>query len=289
MSDVGMAVNYYWKSNFSASTQSCAALALRMLRENAGVGTIVLVDGSPEPDPWIQSACGHCDVTYHHAGRELGFAEGYNTGWRLLKEPVVGLMASDIFPPRSTISTLAKCLEAPDVGCVFPYLSFCDYPAQVAPLVKAAVTCEPSAMTLNLNLFKRNVLEQVGGVDERYTGAYNDLILMMRIRRAGHRVVQVGGTYVNHLGQITISQGTTYKREGDRVRFQEEYPELHAKHGKWKVKHWVWPLSTNPRAARWWWLSQNIPSSRLRSALERATLAREPLLTRYPAPWGKGR
>lgn len=284
-----MAVNYYWKPTFSPSTQSCAALALRMLRENTGVGTIVLVDGSPSPDPWIRDCCGKCDVTYHHAGRELSFAEGYNTGWRLLTEPMVGLMASDIFPPKSTIATLTAFLETPEVGCVFPYLSYCDYPAQVAPLVKEAVTCEPSAMTLNLNLFKRPVLQQVGGVDERYTGAYNDLILMMKIRRAGHRVVQVGGTYVNHLGQITISQGTTYKREGDKQRFQKEYPELQAAHGKWRFKHWVRPLSTSPRAARWWWLSQNVPSSRLRGILERYTLSREPQLTRYPAPWGMGR
>jgi GT2 family glycosyltransferase len=260
-----------------------------MLRENEGVGTILLMDGSPSPDPWIRAVCEESGIRYHHEGRELGFAAGYNTGWRLLSEPIVGLMASDIFAPKTTIATLAKVFEDPSVGCAFPYLSYCDYPGQVAQLVRKAVTCEPTVMTLNLNLFRRPALEQAGGVDERYTGAYNDLILLMRLRRAGHRVVQVGGTYVNHLGQITISQGTNYKREGDRVRFREEFPELVAKHGKWKVKHWVWPLATTPAIARWWWVSQNTPSTTLRSVAEHATLAREPELTRYPAVWGRGR
>lgn len=289
MASVGIAVNYYWKPGFSESTRACAGLALRMVRENAGVDTVLLVDGSPSPDLAMEEICRSCDVRYHHAGRELSFSQGYNLGWRTLSEPLVGLMASDIFAPKRTIETLVSALEPRDVGCVFPYLSQCDYPAQMAASVRAPVTCEPSGMTLNLNLFKRGVLEKVGGVDETFSGAYNDVLLMMAIRRAGHRVVQVGGTYVNHLGQITISQGTTYKREADRVRFQTVYAEYFTPVGKWHIRHWLWPLATTPGAARWWWLAQNAPSTRIRSFLQRATLAREPLLTRYPAAWGAGR
>lgn len=143
-------------------------------------------------------------------------------------------------------------------------------------------------MTLNLNLFKREVLERAGGVDEEYTGGYNDLILLMKVRRLGYRVVQVGGTYVNHLGSMTVSQGTTYKREADRVRFREQYAPWVAAHGKWHVAHWKRPLATTPRASRWWWMSQHCPVPAIRRILLQATLVREPELCRYPAVWGRG-
>lgn len=291
MSTLGLTVNYYWKPGFAESTRASALLALRMLREgeDSPLGTVLLVDGSPSPDPWIRDRCGEAGARYHHAGRELTFAQGYNTGWRLLPEPIVGLMASDIFAPRGTLSTLSQTLAQPGVGCVFPYLSACDYPGQVLARVRRPITCEPTAMTLNLNLFRREVLEAVGGVDEGYTGGYNDVILLMKIRRAGHRVVQVGGTHVTHLGQVTVSQGTCYRREADRARFAREYGEFHAPSGKWNLAHWKWPLATSRRAAAWWWWAQNAPAAGLRARLQAATLRREPELTRFPAPWGAGR
>ena len=283
-----MAVNYYWRPAFPPPVRTCALLALQMLRDNDGVGTILLVDGSPEPDPFMRDECAKLGVRHLHAGHELTFSQGYNLGWQTLTEPCVGLMASDIFPPKNTITTLQKWIEKPDIGCVFPYLTNCDYPGQTAAYVRRAITCEPSAMTINFNVFKRDVLAAVGGVDENYSGGYNDVILMMKIRRSGQRVVLVGDTRVNHLGQMTISQGTTYKKQSDIERFADEYAGFRATHGKWKIKHWRRPLSSSPLASVLWWLSQNAPHERLRAPLERFTMTREPELTKYPARWGRG-
>lgn len=280
-------MNYYWRSGFSPSTRTSALLSLQMLKDNDAVGTIILVDGSPHLDPFIKQNCEELGIQHLHSGKELTFSQGYNLGWQTLKEQYVGLMASDIFPPKTTIATLLKWLERPDVGCAFPYLTYCDYPGQMAGYVRRRVTCEPSAMTLNLNVFKRDVLEAVGGIDEHYSGGYNDLILLMKIRELGFRVLLAGETRVNHLGQMTISQGTTYKKDADIKRFSTEYRTFCAGHGKWKVKHWRRPLSCGPLLSVMWWLSQNAPHALLRRPLERFTMTREPELAKYPARWGR--
>ena len=112
------------------------------------------------------------------------------------------------------------------MGCVSPYLSFSDWPSQIGHHVKSAVTCEPTGMTLNLCLLKRSVLEAVGGIDETYSGAYNDVILMMKIRHLGlRRVLFAGDTFVTHLGGVTVANGTAYRLTEDIKRFKEEYPQ----------------------------------------------------------------
>jgi GT2 family glycosyltransferase len=284
-----MVVSYYWRPAFPKSAQLCTWLALQMLAESSGIRTIILVDGSPGPDSFIKGVCQNLGVNYLHAGKELSFSEGFNLGWKTLSEPYVGLMANDVFPSRSSIQTLLKWIEIPDVGCVFPYLTYCDYPGQTASYVRKQMTCEPSAMTINLNLLKRSVLEAVGGVDEAYSGAYNDMILILKIRKLGFRVVQVHNTLVTHMGTLTISQGANFKKEADVGRFSKEYGDYCAKHGIWKIKHWKWPLASGPTVSILWWISQNAPGTRIRSHLQRFTMSREPELTRYPALWGKSK
>lgn len=285
---IGFVVNYYWSPRHPDSVRATAHLALLKLRENSGISSIVLVDGSAVQDQAMREICSQLGIAYHHAGHELSFAQGYNLGRRLLSEPWVGLMASDVLPPPDTVQNMLMWTGDTDIGCLLPYLSFSDYPPQVYGYVWKPCTHEPSAMTLNFNLLRRDVLEQVGGLDESYSGGYNDIILMLRIRQLGFRVVVVENTNVTHLGRVTISHGSTFNPKEDVARFSREYSRFTAKHGKWKIAHWKRPLATTARAAICWWASQNAPSSTARSLLQELTMRMEPLLTTYPARWGKG-
>jgi GT2 family glycosyltransferase len=286
MDSVDVVINYYWRPTHNRSSQVATWLSILTLKENSCVGDVVLVDGSPTPDSFIEGICDESDVRYIHTGRELAFAEGYNFGWKLLSGPYVALMANDIFPRQGTMDALLEWIKRPDVGCVTPFLTSADYPPQVASYVYNAVTCEPSAITLNLNVFKRSVLESIGGVDIAYNGCFNDVILVLKIREMGYRVILAGDTQVVHMGQMTIGQGSTYNKRKDMSRFSDEYSLYLAKHGKWKIKHWRWPLATSIWAAILWWISQNIPSVRLRKVFQRFTMRYEPRLTQYPARYG---
>jgi len=295
MDKVGMVVNYYWPSPSKKGHQLVTLttqLALLMLKQNPVVGSVVLVDASPQSDSVMRAMCLDLDLNYLHDGRELSLAEGYNLGWHFLAEPYVGLMANDILPHSpKTMELLLEWIKRPDVGCVFPYLSDSDYlPQQVRFIYKFNATCEPAGMTLNLNIFKRSVLEDVGGVDEGYIVGFYDPILVIKIRQIGFRVVQVGHTRAIHLNRLTKNQGgsalTDERWETDREKFAREYAGYCSKYGIWGMSFWRWPFSTSPVASVLWWLIHHGPRSKLKQLLEIFTMWIEPLLTRYPAKYG---
>lgn len=277
--NIGVAINYYTKSANKHINRYAASLAISLLRQSPIVGNIVLVDGSKEKDNRIQDFCDEHGCTYIHKGRELLFAEGYNIGWKILDEDYVALMASDILPMPDTFERLFQYIHNPRVGCVFPYLTSCAYSTQDVAKVRRNRTCEPSALTLNLNLFRKDVLVKIGGVNENYTGSYNDIIILNNIRNEGYKVILVGGTAVVHLGKTTVSYGSNYNIQKDRRRFRDEYREICTERGIFGYKHWREPFSTTTLSSILWWLNQNLPGKRLRHNLERFTCWIEPDIT----------
>jgi GT2 family glycosyltransferase len=264
------------------------------LRKNPVVGNIVLADGSPEADPLMEDACRKLEVQYLHAGRRLSLAEGYNTGWRSLSEPYVGLMQNDILPhPPDTMAMLLEHIKLPDVGCAFPYLTDpADYTQHIEFFRRSSRTCEPANMQLNLNIFKRHVLEEAGGVDEGYTTAFYDPILLIKIRQLGYRVVLVGGAKAIHVDQLTKKLGGssfTYEPwKKDAQRWSEEYPQFATSDEKLETVNFCsWPLSTSLKAAILWRICFNFPSKSLRYKLWRLFMWLEPFFTGYPAKYGK--
>lgn len=299
MARVDVAVAYYWNSPSDEGrdiVRTTTELGLTLLRMVPSVGDVVLVDGSPEDDSTLGDACARRHVRYLHAGRELGLAESYNMGWRTTSSPYVCLMANDILPfPLESIGRLLEVMEAPDVGCVFPYLSDGLLYTQHADFseVRSGRTCEPASMTLNLNVFRRSVLEAVGGVDERFAVGHYDPLLLMDIRRHGYRVVMVGGAKAIHFDQLTKRLGgstlTPDAYAADRERWFAEYPRYAAQGGIGNLLFWRWPCATTLPAMVLWWASHQIPIYGLRTRALQLAMLLEPWLTPYPARYGRRR
>jgi hypothetical protein len=297
MDKVGMAVNYYWPSPSKAGHQVitlATQLALLLLKENPVVGNVVLVDGSPEADGLMRDMCLKLDVRYLHAGRRLSLAEGYNLGWRSLSEPYVGLMQNDVLPhPPETMDLLLEWVKRPDVGCVFPYLTNpADYVQYIEVPRRHLRTCEPANMQLNLNVFKRSILEEVGGVDEGYLTAFYDPILVIKIRRLGYRAVLVGGAKAIHVDQLTKKLGGS-TLTGDRwledaQKWSREYPKQSSADNRLEAMNYsAWPLATSLSAAILWQICYKCPFRMMRYRLWRYMMWIEPFLTKYPARYGR--
>ena len=186
-------------------------------------------------------------------------------------------MASDIIVNSLAIQNLYKVITDERVGCVFPYLDRCDYQGQIYAYVRKAKTCEPTFMTLNLNIFRHEVLEKINGIDENFSGGYNDAITLMRIRKLGYKVILVGSTQVTHLGKMTVSNGTTYDWENDSKTFKRNYPEYWDKISRWNIKRWLSPFSVNNRVSFLAWLVHKFPSKYME--LDRLFMRIEPDLT----------
>ena len=299
MSQLGIAVNYYWNTPSPEGERLVALttqLALVLLRQSPVVGNVVLVDGSPRPGELIQELCAQAEARYLHAGRELSLPEGYNLGWESLSEPYIGLMQNDILPhPAETLDRLLEWAQRPDVGVAFPYLTDpADYTQHIELPNRAAHSCEPSNMQLNLNVFKRSVLEAVGGVDNGYRTAFYDPIFVIKIRQLGLRAVMVGGTKAIHVDQLTKKlggSGLTYESwKRDAERWCREYAPYASPHDRLEhMNYGAWPLSTTLPMMAYWWLCYRCPSEWLRFKLWRLGMWAEPFFTTYPARFGARR
>lgn len=297
--ELGVVVNYY--TNYSSVEShevlvAATGLSLRLLKMNPSVGTVILVDGSEESDEKMKEVCEDIGVRYYHDGKKISYAKAYNIGWQSLTEPYIGLMANDIVPfPLDTIQILLDWLKRPDIGCVFPYLTSNSLRGGETQRPgfwgRGSRTCELTSMTLNLNLFKRSVLEKIGGLDENYLFGYAEPILLIKIRSLGFRVVLVGDTRAFHYEKLTKSLGESTLAEElyleDSQRWYKEYPRYASKRGIANLNLWRQPFSTTLIAKTFWWISYHIPFSKPRRALIILTMWLEPLLTRYPARYRK--
>ncbi len=278
--DIGVVVNYFWRPSFPKTIQLVTWSALLGLHNCDFIKNVVVVDGSPMPDPFIAEITNQLGYELLSPEGNLSFAEGFNAGINYLDNEYICLMANDVFPTKHFFEKCYQWIVLQDVGCVFPYLSFSDYPGQMYSFVRKSITCEPTSMTLNLNIFKKKVLKDIGGINEEFTGAYNDVIALMEIRNLGYRAILVGETKVNHIGKLSISEGTNYIIDGRDFRlFQSNYPNYIAKHGKWRLTRWKAPFSVNKKVSCFWWVCQNCKSTRIRRFLEMLTLWLEPELT----------
>lgn len=110
------------------------------------------------------------------------------------------------------------------MGC--PYLSNSDYMAQDRSYVWRRKTFAPTMLTINLNLMTRELIEQVGLLDDRFSGCFNDLDYLLRMQQAGHRAIIADAGNVVHMGKASTSTATDVRRQEDERRFVEKYPQF---------------------------------------------------------------
>lgn len=293
--ELGIVVNYFSRERQGQVRDilvSATLNSLQFLRQIPEIGTILIVDGSNEPDPKLKQQCAKSCCKYFHAGQEVGYAQAYNIGWKMLRERYIGLMANDIVPnPPSSVSVLLDWLKKPDVGCVFPYL---DSPHSRGDEVQATgyfkrseVSCEPSSMALNLNLFKREILEEIGGVTEEFKFGFSEPLLLHNIRSLGYRCVMVGGTRAYHYAELTkILGGSNLSMElyeRDRQLWFSRYSALSSQKGIGKIDMSAALFSTSRKVKLLWMLAYALPASRTARKFMRLIMWLEPWLTRYPA------
>ncbi|MEI6501249.1 MAG: glycosyltransferase family 2 protein, partial [Armatimonadota bacterium] len=82
-------------------------------------------------------------------------------------------------------------------------------------------------------LFRREVYQRVGGLDERYYMWYDDLDWAQKLRRAGYRSVYVGDAVIVHHGRQ--SGGRLENRRLAEQLFDSEYTYLRLHHGRLTV------------------------------------------------------
>jgi GT2 family glycosyltransferase len=206
--------------------RSMTEFALRCYRASTPTDhELILVDGSATRDARLAEICDELGYRYLHQGRRLAFAEGYNAGMAESRAPWVVLAASDIFVVPGWLEKLLAEANRTGAWMAAPYLSFSDYPSQRLQYVVSPQTFVPNHLTFNLNLISRQCIEEVGLLDEQFSGCFNDVDYVLRIRAAGGEVILANCGEITHLGSATLSKSALLAmHERDWPRFEAKWP-----------------------------------------------------------------
>lgn len=226
-------INYF---NPSANTRVAAMLryACECYAANSSLlGELIVVDGSGITDPDLRSLCESRDWIYTACPSKGAFAKIYNQGMRLAKFPYRAWSASDIFVCEGWDHKLISELNRTGAWMAAPYLTNSDYIAQTRLWPVAMRTFSASYMTFNLNVVTAECVSKVGLMDERFSGNYNDVDYLLRIRSHKKKAIIVNAGQILHVARGTSSVSSTFNLEADRRAFVEKYPALHTTRQGW--------------------------------------------------------
>ncbi len=148
---------------------------------------------------------------------------------------------TELMEPDSIREMLGHCMQ-PETGCVGAKLFFQDDTVQHAGIVlgfggfaghvfsglksddlgfmmRAQITCNYSAVTAACMMVRRDVFEQVGGFEEQYAVALNDVDFCLKVRKAGYYNVFVPFAQWHHYESKSRGYEDTPEKQ---ARFQRE-------------------------------------------------------------------
>ena len=119
----------------------------------------------------------------------VGPATARNAGWRLARAPVVAFTDDDCIPSEHWLASLLAGIEGADMvqGCTLPTP---DDAVEMRPLSRTMEVRYENGLYETCNMaYRRRLLEQLGGFDERFRYPYGeDADLGWRARAGGARV-----------------------------------------------------------------------------------------------------
>ena len=187
---------------------------------------------------WLRSH--HPEVKILELGENFGFAEGYKRAIKMVSEPYVVLLNSDVEVTEGWLDPLVSFLdENPDVAAVQPkilswrdrskfeyagaaggYLDRLGYPYCRGRLFDSIETdrgqydgppadiCWASGAAL---LVRRQYYLDAGGLDARFFAHMEEIDLCCRLHARGRRVCAVTQSAVYHVGGASLPQGNPKK------------------------------------------------------------------------------
>ncbi|MFD0869758.1 Chondroitin polymerase [Chlamydia abortus] len=173
------------------------------------------VDGTAE-------YCREEQLTYVGLPDNRGFPAACNIGLRLAKGSSLMLLNNDVVVTGGWLERLLEALHsAPDIGIVGPcsnrvsgsqkvrlgYASMEQFHCEAHRYMEArrGIRTATRRLTGFCFLFRRELWERIGELDERFTpGYYEDDDYCYRARRAGYRLLIARDAYVHHIGSASF-------------------------------------------------------------------------------------
>ncbi|MEI7024941.1 glycosyltransferase family 2 protein [Paenibacillus sp. y28] len=150
-----------------------------------------------------------------------GFPAACNAGLRIAGGDALMLLNNDVLATRGWLDNMKQCLLSdPRIGLVGPMSNYASGRQQIQ---EPFTNIEDMSRRWNVPnpgkwkevnrlvglclLFRREVLEQIGPLDERFTpGHYEDDDYCYRVRQAGYRLMIAGDVFLYHHGSASFGR-----------------------------------------------------------------------------------
>lgn len=219
---------------------------------------VIVVDNGSSDDSVVMVEREFPQVRLVRNDDNLGFVKANNQGLAAASGDILFMLNSDTEVRPGAIERLAQVVaERPEVGAVGPRLLNTDGTPQVsaAPFPKVIYRFLPSRFEHAYNqrleqrilretahlaevdwlsgaalMFRREVMDRVGPLDERYYMWYDDLDWGQKLRQAGLKRLFVGDAVIVHHGRQSGRKLTN--RDLAAQLFTSEYTYLRLHHGR---------------------------------------------------------
>jgi GT2 family glycosyltransferase len=183
----------------------------------------------------------------------FNYAIANNNGAAASDSPLICLLNDDVMPADpGWLAALVGHLADPEVGVVGGRLCYPDHTVQHAGVVllpdgtgehvhrflpchsagyagRARVSQEFSAVTGACLLTRRDLWTRLGGLDEGYASAFNDVDFCLRVREAGAGVVLAADTTLVHAESLSFGKhyrpDELSRNQADRARIRARFPD----------------------------------------------------------------
>lgn len=154
----------------------------------------------------------------------MGFPKGCNQGIEIATGENILLLNNDVIVTHNWLENLERCLySSDDIGAVGAVTNNCSYYQAISVNYKSIDEMQDFARNFNISnpdkweerlkligfcmLFKREVADKIGLLDERFTpGNYEDDDYSLRIRKAGYRLILCQDTFIHHFGSVSFGE-----------------------------------------------------------------------------------
>ncbi len=185
---------------------------------------ILIINDNPNSDlESINNSFSHlCDISIHTMEKNAGYSAACNVGVKLAKHDYIVLMDCDIIPQKNWLTELintykqqphpgsvsSKILEA-DTGKLFGYgigvhgVDIILFKRHGEPDEFSDIDRNFCMVSSGCLFMKKSLYMEIGGQDEKFFNADNDLDLTYRIHLLGKTNTMCAKSYVYHRGHVS--------------------------------------------------------------------------------------